>query len=279
MADLLRDIKGFLNKPYPECRGVLSYLRASILIGIFIGAFLFIFEPFGLWEAGDKKAWYCFMFGLITFGVSFGADLLMRYLLKLHRDDESWVFWKWMVSVMVTLIAIATANYLFMWSQERVTLSFGGFSTMLTATVLVGAFPVFFSGLMNSRRIERSNKRLAQEIRHNFDSTKPIATGGTGQVDFEIDPSELLYVEAMQNYVVVHYHENGLNKQKIIRSTLSGIEEKLQGTSIERTHRSFLINRERIAGVSGNAQGLKLRVHGVEDKYIPVSRKYLAQFR
>lgn len=279
MGQLLKRIQDFLNKPYPECRGVLSYLRASLLIALFIGGFLFIFEPFGLWEAGKQKAWYCFMFGVITFVVSFGADLLMRYPLKLHRDDESWVFWKWMVSVMFTLVAIATANYLFMWSQERATLSFGAFSTMLTATLLVGVFPVFFSGLMNSRRIERSNKRLAQEIRHNFDSTKPMLPGGTSQVDFEIDPSKLLYVEAMQNYVVVHYRENDLNQQKIIRSTLSGIEEKLQGTSIERTHRSFLINKNRIAGVSGNAQGLKLRVQGVDDKYIPVSRKYLAQFR
>ena len=280
MMELIRNIRGFMTQPYPECRGVINYLRTSLLVGVFIGSFLFVFEPFGMENAGADKAWYCFMYGAITFGVCFGADLIMRYLLQIHRDDESWVFWKWMLSTMIVLVAIATSNYLFMWVQEHVILSAAGFFQMLLATVLIGAFPVFFSGMMNSRRLEKSNKLLAQEIQHNFNNpTSELQTADKSHVNFEIDPSQLLYVEAMQNYVVVHYHESDSHKQKIIRSTLRRVEEKLRGTAVQRTHRSFLINRDRITSVSGNAQGLKLQLDGIENKYIPVSRKYIPQFR
>ena len=65
-------------------------------------------------NAGELKGYYSFMFGLITMVVSFSYDLFIRYVLKLHRDTENWVLWKWVLHALITLVLIATANYLYM---------------------------------------------------------------------------------------------------------------------------------------------------------------------
>ena len=96
---------------------------------------------------------------------------------------------------------------------------------------------------------------------------------------FDLDPADILYIEAMQNYVIIHYMSGKNKEQKIVRNTLSAIEEQLQESQVERTHRSYLVNRQRINSISGNAQGLKLELEGVDQKQIPVSRKYLKYFQ
>ena len=280
LKSILDQTRVFLNQPYPECKGVLNYLFGSMTIGVFIGLFLYIFEPFGMYQAGAFKAWYCFMFGLITFIVSFGSDLFIRFVLKLHRDSEDWVFWKWMISVMVVVLLIAISNFLFMWWQSRNDFSLQAFLGMLGATCLIGIFPVFFTGMLKSRQAYKKNQLLADSLNTRLGSKNPVNLSDWNKSkSYDLDPADILYIEAMQNYVVIHYLADDRKEQKIIRNTLAAIENQLQETQVERTHRSYLVNRNRINSISGNAQGLKLQLEGLDQKEIPVSRKYLKYFQ
>lgn len=272
----------FLNQPYPEARGVSSFFISSLAIAIFIGLFLYLFDPFGMEGAGDKKASYSFIFGLITFVISFGFDLFIKLVLKIHRDTEGWVFWKWMVSIAVLILMIASGNYLFMWWELGFSLSLKGFVGAFIYTLVIGLFPIFFIGLLKSNRALRHNKALAESINKELviptSRTVSLAADSTKEA-FEIDSQRILFVVAMQNYVVVHFDNGSQVEQKILRTTLNAVEEKLKGSSIERTHRSFLVNSDWITHVDGNAQGLKLSLQGLTDVQIPVSRKYLSNFQ
>ena len=232
--------------------------------------------------AGEQKAYYCFMFGLITFVVSFSYDLVARYLFGVHRDTEQWVFWKWMLNVLIILILIATGNFLFMWLEFDSQLSLKGFVGALTSTFLIGMFPVFFVGLLISHRAKLINQQVAQDITDKLQSTSDISLNlapASSKERFELNPGDILFVESMQNYVVVYYENHQGHEQKILRSTLAAVEDVLHTTSVQRSHRSFLVNRDKIERVEGNAQGLKLSLRGVDAKKIPVSRRFIPNFQ
>ncbi len=279
---MISKIKSFLNQPYPEDKGVKSYLLGCFWIAVFIGLFLYIFAPFGMNKAGEMKAYYSFMFGLITFVVSFGFDLSVRYVLGIHRDTERWVFWKWMVHVLIIMILISAANYVYMWIEFDLDLSLGGFGYALMVTFLVGIIPVFFVGLLNSQRATLKNQKVAQTLNYTLQAptgNKVNLAALDSKESFELDPARILFIEAMQNYIVVHYDNGESPDQKIIRNTLGAVENVLQGSSLQRSHRSYLVNRNRIEHVEGNAQGLRLTLSGAAHKQIPVSRKYIPNFQ
>jgi DNA-binding LytR/AlgR family response regulator len=74
--------------------------------------------------------------------------------------------------------------------------------------------------------------------------------------------SNVLYVEALQNYVVIHTTE----KKYITYLTLTSVEEQLPGDQFMKTHKSFLISFSKIKSIEGAEIVL---VNGAK---IPVSR-------
>ncbi len=63
----------------------------------------------------------------------------------------------------------------------------------------------------------------------------------------KIDPSDIIYVEGMQNYLKLHLK----TKNVVIHQTMSSLEELLPQAIFFRTHRSYLINMNYIHQISG----------------------------
>lgn len=60
--------------------------------------------------------------------------------------------------------------------------------------------------------------------------------------------NDVLYVEAMQNYCVLHTSARKL----IAYITLTGLEEKLPKNNFLKVHKSFIVNLEKITALDGN---------------------------
>jgi DNA-binding LytR/AlgR family response regulator len=72
---------------------------------------------------------------------------------------------------------------------------------------------------------------------------------------------EILFIEAMRNYIIVHTKQRKL----IHYSSISGIENKLPMDNFLRVHKSFIVPINKIENVNKN----KLTINGIE---IPVSK-------
>ena len=72
---------------------------------------------------------------------------------------------------------------------------------------------------------------------------------------------DILFAEALQNYVVIHTKE----KKYITYLTFKSVEEYLPGEKFIKTHKSFIVAAEKIESIEGN----NIRI-GVHD--IPISR-------
>ena len=91
---------------------------------------------------------------------------------------------------------------------------------------------------------------------------------------FSIVHSDLLYLEAADNYTTIYF----LNKEKIsnylLRNSLKNLEEYLSEYSFVRCHRSFIVNFDKIKLIRKEKDGLKLEIDAPTELVIPVSKKY-----
>lgn len=94
-----------------------------------------------------------------------------------------------------------------------------------------------------------------------------------------LQAGQLLALQSVDNYVTVYFLKDGGVKSVMLRNTLTNMAEQLEHYHcLFRTHRAYLVNMHHILYVSGNAQGYKLDIKGLEKK-IPVSRGNIQAFR
>ena len=75
--------------------------------------------------------------------------------------------------------------------------------------------------------------------------------------------SELLYVEAMMNYIVLHT----TSRKLIVYLTLKGLLAQLPASDFVQVHKSFIVNREMVSSIRGNVLQLGAAT-------VPVSQHY-----
>jgi DNA-binding LytR/AlgR family response regulator len=83
----------------------------------------------------------------------------------------------------------------------------------------------------------------------------------------KITLKELLYVEALADYVILHT----AGARYIVHSTMKGIEKKLSDGAFARIHRSYIINTEKIDSI----EDLSVVIN---KKYIPIGASYKDSF-
>ena len=77
------------------------------------------------------------------------------------------------------------------------------------------------------------NSRNSQVIKINSETKEYL----------ELNVAEILYAEAQDNYTLIVFKEKSKVSERILRATLSHIENQLKDTDIIRCHRSYLINK------------------------------------
>jgi len=81
-----------------------------------------------------------------------------------------------------------------------------------------------------------------------------------------IDPQDLSFVEASDNYCTIFWFEYGILKNRMLRITLKSLETQLAAfESIVRCHKTFMVNLHQELSISGNARG-----YFFESKSLPV---------
>ncbi len=275
---MLAKIIEFLRRPFPSSNAFVDQVKESIGVGVFVFLFLFLLRPFGSHQLDTWTAlWHTFIFGVITFLVSLSYDLVLQRFFKVEFDKPSWTFGKWLLSTIGLIILISIANIFYLsHGLGFYSFSITGLLYQVYATFLVGIFPIIFFGTVNLLTNQRKYVHIAEEIKMDRDlqetekATIVILKHESG--GDEVDLNMLQYAESLQNYVKLHLDSG---KPITLRATLKSIESQLKPFHFIRTHRSYIVNKEKIAGVSGNAQGLKLKLKEV-DMEVPVSRKYVA---
>jgi DNA-binding LytR/AlgR family response regulator len=131
--------------------------------------------------------------------------------------------------------------------------------------------------LSSSTRKTSRFYRYYRNVRHGA----PAATVGadriivqTGKGETVIRRDDIECLEAARNYVTVSTAE----RDYLVRNTLNKLEQQLAPGSIVRTHRSYLVNIDKIAEIrTTDSGGREIRLQG--GRTVPLSRGYRDSFR
>ncbi|MEL6253410.1 MAG: LytTR family DNA-binding domain-containing protein [Bacteroidota bacterium] len=280
----MKSILRKLNEAYPDSANLKAFFWEALGVGTFIFLFLYFFRPFGIGQIPEDPLILCVGFGLITFGVSFLFEVFIRFVLKIRKDLPSWTLGKWILTTAILIALIALANHVYlMYRYPSGPFHVGNLLFSFIATFAIGIFPIIFSGLVNQLRYVKRNAQHASEIQlpqieKHLAEKLSLSTSNKKQ-SFRIELDKLLYMEAMQNYVLVYYLAEGDIEKEILRSTLSKLEKELPQEHFYRSHRSFIVNLGQISKVEGNAQGLTLSLKANGDLQVPVSRNKIKELK
>ena len=97
----------------------------------------------------------------------------------------------------------------------------------------------------------------------------------TGRLKLVIAHDVLLYIEAQENYVRVHYLEGEQLKEYSLRQSMRGIEELMERHGIVRCQRSYFINPRHVKVLRRDKEGfIQAELDVQHIKPVPVSPKY-----
>ena len=99
-----------------------------------------------------------------------------------------------------------------------------------------------------------------------------ITLEGTTNEHVSLDISNLLYIEAVGNYVKVVSKRDDEVQTNMLRATMKQMEDALQAyPMIVRCHRAFMVNLGQVEQISSNSRAMQLVMRHSQDA-IPVSR-------
>lgn len=280
-----------LREPYPISNSVSRILLTGLVVSAFVALFLLFYQPFGLQTMAGNKTMQIAGYGLVTFAGSMLASLFPRLLFRSYFSEQRWTVAKQILWIFIIILVIAAGNLFYTtWlGYSEVTPKTGAF--FLLSTFAVGVFPISIATLLNHIRLLKANTRMAEQMNSTLgqpdeivsliiteSAEKPSAAqwvfvSDNGKEKVEVTPENLLFVESADNYSTFHVLENGMVRKKIIRGSLTRMEEQVNDRLIFRCHRTFIVNLGKVKNVTGNSQGYRIELNG-SDTEIPVSRNF-----
>lgn len=274
-----------LRQPYGLETAVSNRWRMCVIFGLFVFLFLYIFQPFGLNGYPQGVLQLCLGYGLTTFVVMAILNIAIFSLFPGFFNEENWTVGRELTWTIINISVIGLANVIFT--------SFAGFFEFSLSSVLwyefytlvVGIFPAGINVLVKEARLKRRYETKSGEINTGIEEHKkelPIITreavitilSDTANEELVLKLDTLYYIRSSDNYIEVYYAKGKDPMKKLLRNSLKRLEEITgEYPQLFRCHKSYMVNLDKVNHVSGNAQGYKLHLEGM-DAIVPVSRQY-----
>jgi hypothetical protein len=274
-----------LKRPYVMAGSVAPRWRTCLLYSSFVFLFLAIFQPFGLSELPKGILTVSLGYGLTTLLVMAVLNIALPPLFPAYFSEDRWTVGREITWSLLNIGGIGLANLLYSRSVLFFPFSLKALLVMEGFTLAVGIFPIVVSTLLKEARLTRKyeqrsetmNQTLSEqasvlkEVPASAHITIPSENAGES---FSLAPEEFLYIRSADNYLEIFYTGRQGTERKVIRNSLKAVSAALgEHAYLFRCHKSYLVNLKQVNHVSGNAQGYKLHLRGL-DQPIPVSRQW-----
>ena len=255
-------------------------LQAVLFVALFSMLFMALYQPFSntTWFGFNtwKQSGVTILFYFVAVPTLIMSKLLLSGMSKLHPISVRRFLW-WHIA---EFIVIATEYYLF-------TVSFKlGLSRELpqlliripSCVALILAIPytiVWFYAQYKAKKEELelfkvTHNRETMESGHRLIQFRD----SQGKHKMSLSEDSIFYIESQDNYVQIFYNLEGKLSSYLLRCSTQKIEEDLDGTSIIRCRRSFLVNTAKIARYGKEHGHLTITLDHPSGKTITVTPAY-----
>jgi hypothetical protein len=264
-----------------------------------------IFKPFGL----DVWQWQAYIHLLAIFALGlfscFLTEIILSFIVRMPRSYDRGV--SYIISrnlrfqcINTPLVSLLICLYRHFAMSDLVEGNKLSLSNYLETLVII-AFLSFAIGLYwrfkfrsrylaaeleETRQLNEHLKKLqtsGQDSQPTQDSSinqdSQITLEGNTNEHVTLETSNLLYIEAVGNYVkVCQLHDNEVHTN-MLRATMKQMEDALQAyPMIVRCHRAFMVNLGQVEQISSNSRAMQLVMRHNHDA-IPVSRSNVSKLK
>ena len=286
-----------MNKGYKET------INIRIISCAFMVLAIAIFKPFGL-EVWQWQA-YIHLLSIFALGLfsCFLTEVILKYVIRMPRSYDRGI--SYIISrnlrfqcINTPLVALLICLYRHFAMSDLVE---GNKLSLVNyiETLLIIAFLSFAIGLywrfkfrsrylaaeleetrlMNEqlKKLQISNAGVPQQTGDGLQAgdtnqDSQITLEGNTNEHVSLDISDLLYLEAVGNYVKVVYKRNDEMHTNMLRATMKQMEDMLVAyPMVVRCHRAFMVNLAQVEQISSNSRTMQLVMRHNHD-VIPVSR-------
>lgn len=278
--DLLR--KTELHTPHfmTEKRSIFQFL---IFVCIFATFFVTVYKPIGIIHTEDSLTrWGMPLYVAILVATGIVTLVLSRvilYRVQKHREIPFSAYVVWISSEIVVFTAILTTLAYFINANEGVTYFH------LLWRVFVDIIAILFLPYVVTIMIF-----LIREKNHEIEALRAMQLGKKipeqrgeqsfnfydkgGKLSFSTRRSNVLYIEASDNYTNIHYVVDEKEDCFILHSSMKQVEEAYAQQGILRCHRKYLVNVDNVKLIRKDKDGLVIELSKT-DMVIPVSKTYI----
>ncbi|RKY77075.1 hypothetical protein DRQ07_09275 [candidate division KSB1 bacterium] len=282
-----------LNKPYPYDYSVKRSFITSLLFAVFITLFLAVFHPFEVDYLTREYGQIIYAgYGLITFIVLIIMLVCIPKIAPSVFRESSWKVKSEIIHILSIFMVIGFFNAVYGYFLGYSQLNIYTIIVFELFTLTIGIIPVTFIIITEQNRFLKKNLELAGVLNSSLSSKSETADqilpedesvvelcSEVVKEKIELHPADLLYIKAVENYIEIVTGSRGAQNKKILRCTLKNAEKALGNYNyLVRCHRSFIVNTSRIENVTGNSQGIKLKLTGCEIP-VPVSRSNASKLK
>jgi LytTr DNA-binding domain len=303
-----------LQQPFPSFYPSLRTVCICALAGLSVFFVLFVMKPFGMGSYPvESRRWIALGYGVITLIISCLFTCLIPWIFPKPFDEKNWNVGKEISFFIVITLTITFGNLFFSHWVDGAYININNLIKNTIVTFSVAFIPISISVLVKQQRLFYKYKKESVQLNsllrasgagktglhfsaHNDDSIAELSTGvplcqtdasiknnefiiikGENQDErLQIPVDDLLVIQSADNYIKIHYLRLQQTQFIVFRNTLKKAEDQLiNWPRYFRCHRGYIVNLSKVINISGNAQGYKLTVQGMEDE-VPVARNYNA---
>jgi len=277
------NLKKWLLKPYPLLERTRDKLLLCFGFALFTYIFLITYEPFDIVKIEQNKKIFLLGFGFCVFSGLFINYILLPRAFPILFRSENWVIRKEIIYVTWSFVLISLFNYSYNTFIGKDLAVYRNWFEFFGITFSVGVFPLLGSIYFIEKKRSKKNTSQAQTLSEIIRQEKTtVVTNKILSIQSEalkeepvtMDLGDFVFATSDNNYTTVFYRKKGNLEKALLRLSITNLEQQLSSfTNIIRCHRSYLINKQRIKTIKGNARSLALQVADYEG-FIPVSRSF-----
>ena len=244
------------NSSYTVPKQVLQkrfLLRSVLFVSLFSILFMSLYQP----SFAYSTTWFGFhslkqtCVTVLFYVVAISTLVLSKLVLFRYSMEHTVTAKRMIVWHVVEFFAIATEYYLFTVFFRLGTVEIPKLLIRIPMCVaLILAIPysiVWFYAQYKAKKEELelfkvTHKREAIESAHHLIQFRD----SQGKHKMSLSEDSIFYIESQDNYVQIFYDLDGKLSSYLLRCSTQKIEEDLEGTSIVRCRRSFLVNTSKI---------------------------------
>jgi hypothetical protein len=282
----------FLNQPFNYLQTPKAKYNYVLFSTAFALIFIVVFQPYGISEEVASPVnpldHIVYFFLAITISTFLGLTLSQFILRRLFKVQEvavkEYIGWFLLEGIIITLFYFALSFLIPDLGNDfesELNLTFQLKNYMRAQIVLL--FPFFACILFEQvTNLNAEIKELEQQLKaytktaykkHKLEQV--LFKDENGKEYIKIQLEQFLYAESSNQYLLIHYLENGNYKKQIIRNRLKNVINEMNSLPIKRCHRSYMVNLMQVNYMQKIANTNYLIINKGTRISIPVSKTYL----